>query len=70
MTMSYLREKAGLKQKEVSRALNVDRTAISKWETGESLPRAERLIKLAELYNCTTDELLGLNRDVKKAAAV
>ncbi len=45
-------------QEEVAKLLMVDRSTISKWESGESLPRAELLPKLAQLYGCTIDELL------------
>ena len=56
-----MRERSGLKQISVAEALNVKQTTISMWETGESKPHADTLIELAELYNCSIDELLGRN---------
>ena len=54
------REKAGITQADVAQFLCLqDKSTISKWETGESLPRAEMLPKIAELYGCTVDELLS-----------
>ena len=53
------REAANLMQVEVAQKLGVSNTAISMWETGESLPRAEMLPKIAALYNCSIDELMG-----------
>lgn len=53
-----LREKARKTQTEIAERLDVDKSTVSKWETGGSLPRAATLIKLAEVLNCTVDELL------------
>ena len=52
------REKSGLKQNYVSDKLDIAQSTISMWETGKSKPRLNILIKLAELYNCSVDELL------------
>ena len=52
-----LREKARLTQEEVSRALDIDRTTVTKWETGDSFPRSDKLPILAALYGCTIDEM-------------
>lgn len=52
------RERASLTQQELADILKVDRSAISKWETGEFLPRAEKLPAIAEALGCTIDELL------------
>jgi len=54
-----LRKMSGLDQTFVAEQLGVTQGAVSQWETGETLPRAELLPKLAALYNCTTDELLA-----------
>ena len=57
-----LRLAKDLTQADVAEHLGLtDKSTVSKWETGESYPRTELLIKLAELYNCTTDRLLGIN---------
>lgn len=46
-------------QTEVSAALGVDRSTISKWETGEAFPRADKLRALAKLYGCTIDDMFS-----------
>lgn len=51
--------KARLNQDEVAAALEVNRSAVAKWETGKALPRAEKLVRLARLYHCTVGELIG-----------
>jgi len=53
------RERASLTQQELSDIINVDRSAISKWESGEFLPRTEKLPAIAKALNCTIDELLA-----------
>ena len=52
------RERAALTQQELAEIINVDRSAISKWETGEFLPRTDKLPAIAKALNCTIDELL------------
>lgn len=46
-----LRKKAMLTQVELADKLNYSDKAISKWERGESLPDAEMLYKIAELFD-------------------
>ena len=53
-----LREKKKLTQEDLAVMLGMKRSAISKWETGEALPRAETLKRLAKILGCTIDELL------------
>ena len=48
-----------MRQEDAASALHIDRSTVSKWEIGESLPRAEMLPKIAALYNCAIDELMG-----------
>ena len=39
--------------------LNVSAQAVSKWENDSSMPDLEMLVALADIYQTTTDELLG-----------
>jgi len=55
------REAKGLLQKEVAIALGVKAPNISRWESGVNFPEVENLIRLAALYDTTTDYLLGLD---------
>ena len=52
------REEAGLTQKQLAHLLGITLGAVSQWESGISRPRADTLKKLADLLNCTVDELL------------
>ncbi len=56
--ITKMRIRAGLTQAEVANRITIERSTVAKWETGETLPRAERLLQLARLYDCTVDELL------------
>ena len=58
-TLKSLRKKKGYSQEEAASRLNVVRQTISKWEKGLSVPDAEMLTRLAELYEVTVGELLG-----------
>lgn len=55
--IAKLRLQAGLTQVAISEALKIDRSTVAKWETGEANPRADKLPALAELLNCSIDEL-------------
>ena len=61
MGVRAFRLSTGLTQKDVGEALEVKRSTVAMWETGKSRPRAEMLLKLANLFCCTTDELLAEN---------
>lgn len=56
------RVRCNLKQKDVAKLLNIDATSISAYETGNATPPAEVLMKIASIYNVTTDYLLGIER--------
>lgn len=62
-----LRKNKNLSQEEVADKLNVTRQSVSKWETGESKPDIDKIIPICELFDISTNELLGIedsNRDV------
>lgn len=56
--LKELREQKNITQIQLAELLNVTQSAVTKWENGESMPRAEKLIQLAKLFDCTVDELL------------
>ena len=51
-------------QEELADKLEVSRQTISKWEVGKNIPELEKLIKLAELFNITVDELVKDNIEI------
>lgn len=58
MSIKSARLKADKKVREVMEYMGVSDAAVYQWETGETTPRPEKLIKLADFYGCTVDELL------------
>ena len=54
-----LRKTKGLTQDELAIRLNVVRQTISKWEKGLSVPDAEMLQKIAEVFEVNVSQLLG-----------
>ncbi len=57
--LKTLRMSHAYTQEDLAEKLSVSRQSISKWETGVSIPDTEYILKLANLYNISTDELLG-----------
>lgn len=52
------REEKKIILRKVASELDIDQSLISKFEKGERKPTKEQLIKLAEFYNLSTQELL------------
>lgn len=61
--LKELRRKYNLSQKEVAKMLDVSPSVISSYETGERTPSTEMLLSLAYLYKCSTDYLLGKEKE-------
>lgn len=53
------RKKHKLTQQDIANHLNITREAYTLYETGKNIPTTENILKLANLYNCSTDYLLG-----------
>lgn len=56
-----LRKQKGLSQEELAIKLNVVRQTVSKWEQGLSVPDAEMLISISEVFDTPVSTLLGEN---------
>lgn len=59
--LSALRKSHNYTQEQLAKKLGVTRQTISKWEMGISEPSLDMLDKIAEIYGCTIDELMGRN---------
>lgn len=53
------RKEKGIKAVDLARALNVAKQTVSNWENNNRQPDIETFIKLADLYQCSLDELVG-----------
>ena len=58
-----LRKERGLNLIQVADAIGVNKSAISFWENGINEPKASYIKALANLFDVTTDYLLGLTDD-------
>ena len=52
------RKKENLTQMQLAEKLGITDRAISKWENGNSTPDLEKIVKLAEIFNVSLDELI------------
>ena len=52
------RKKRRLSQEKLAEMVGVDRSNVAKWEAGVHKPRADMLILLAKVLQCSVDELL------------
>ena len=57
--LKVLRKQKGFSQEELAVRVNVVRQTVSKWEKGLSVPDADVLVKLAEVFGVSVSELLG-----------
>ena len=57
--LKTLRKAKGLSQEELAIRLHVVRQTVSKWEKGLSVPDADLLIRLADIFEVSVSELLG-----------
>lgn len=53
-----LRTEKNLSQGDLAEKLEVSRQSVSKWETGQSVPELDKLIKLADLFGVSVDTLV------------
>ena len=61
-----LREDHDMTQKDISKYLDMKQSQYSRYERGIRDVPTDILIKLALLYNTTTDYILGISNDFKK----
>ena len=69
-TIKVLRKAANMTQENLAELLSISPQAISRWETDVAMPDISLLPPLANLFNVTTDYLLGMEtyqKDLRKA---
>ena len=59
-----LRTKKGLSQEELAQKVFVTRQAVSRWETGETIPNIDTLKLLSKLFDVSINTLLGSPREL------
>lgn len=68
--LKAIRKSKGLTQEETAVRLHVVRQTVSKWEKGLSVPDAETLVKIADLFEVSVSELLGTGLDSESSIDV
>ena len=59
--ISFFRKEKGITQKELAEFLHISYQAVSKWESGKSLPTVEMLYEISNLLSVSIDTLLNEN---------
>ena len=68
-TICRLRMQKQLSQSDLAETLGVSRQSVSKWETNASVPELDKLVKMAQLFEITMDELVcGETKDAVPCA--
>ena len=64
--LRHLRGYNAVTQREIADALCIDRSSYAYYELGETQPSLLMLVRLARLYDVTTDYLLGIQPEEKQ----
>ena len=64
--MIKLRKIKGLTQESFASEIGVSRQSVYKWESGQSYPDVEKLLKIARTFGVTVDDMLNDELDVDR----
>ena len=56
--LQFLRKSNHYTQDDLAKKLGISRQAVSKWETGTTIPDVEVLLKISKLYDITINDIL------------
>lgn len=62
MRLKEIRAEKKITTIELGKRLGVVPSTITNWEKGLRKPDVDMLVRLTEVFNCTADELLGIER--------
>ena len=65
LKIKNIRYNNNISQEEMAKRLQINRNYLSRIETNKSLPTAEVLTRIAEEFNISIDNLLGINLEGK-----
>jgi len=54
-----LRKQRGITQSKLAKQIGISRSSVNAWEAGKSMPSVGHLVALADIFNVSTDYLLG-----------
>lgn len=52
------RRKLGLSQEQFAERMDISRQAVSKWESGQSMPDLDKIVAMSQIFGVSTDYLL------------
>lgn len=56
--LQFLRKSHNYTQEDLAKKLDISRQAVSKWETGTTIPDLEVLLRISKLYDITINDIL------------
>ncbi len=56
--LQFLRKSNNYTQDDLAKELGISRQAVSKWETGTTVPDLDVLLKISKLYDITINDIL------------
>lgn len=56
--LQFIRAQAGVTQEQLAEQLEISRQSVSKWESGQSFPEMDTLLRICDLYDINLDTLL------------
>ena len=59
LQIKNLRKEKNITQEQLAEKFEVDRVTVSRWENGVNDPPIEALVEMSEMFEVTTDYLLG-----------
>lgn len=59
--IKHLREQKGLTQSNLAKQLGITRSSVNAWEMGISVPSTQYIVELANMFDVSSDFLLGLD---------
>lgn len=62
-SIAKLRKKSDITQDQLAEQLGVSVSAVSQWENGRTMPDISAIPVLCHIFNVTSDELLGIDRE-------
>lgn len=58
LSLKAARVNAGLGQKQAAKALNVSNKTLSNWENGKSIPKADKIVLICDLYQTDYNDII------------
>lgn len=64
--ITYFRKRSGLTQGKLAEMINYSDKSVSKWERGDGMPDVTVLVKLAEIFDITVNDLVSEDKPDEK----